>query len=466
MQHIPDYKKFVNERINLKASHLSSEDYQKAKKLKAFNSTDWLWNPKSNLYDKVNESLVTEAKFFRLPNKLNAMWELKNSVDYIVGKHKNGDDYNPAEMKTIEEFIKKIKKSVKSFKDAEEVKGTIYESVNEGKGQDLADKYVAKLRTEFKKLNDDELGEFRKTIAKAFDLKESVNEAKGYYIKVAVRDAKKALSILDDMYRKKFDISGSDTYYFKDEDMAYDAKMDLGARDIEITDTNIEESLDEKAGPCWDNYKIGSPKTKISSQSGKRVNNCVPIDEEVNEATYNSKNHIGSTSDGQGSNAEIYKKGKGYYVVVSGEADYDFDAKNDKELLKKLKDNEFDSTDILEVNEAIDINDPVLVAMRAFRTSYLKKGKATPKVKKISTTQYYKLMDREIDIIDQMKDASKEFEQLVSDMNNEAGQKGAEWTDADANRYGGDLDKIQTKIEKLTLQKKKVQDQIKNYRMS
>ena len=104
--------------------------------------------------------------------------------------------------------------------------------------------------------------------------------------------------------------------------------------------------------------------------------------------------------------------------------------------------------------------------MRAFRTSYLKKGKATPKVKKISTTQYYKLMDREIDIIDQMKDASKEFEQLVSDMNNEAGQKGAEWTDADANRYGGDLDKIQTKIEKLTLQKKKVQDQIKNYRMS
>ena len=74
--------------------------------------------------------------------------------------------------------------------------------------------------------------------------------------------------------------------------------------------------------------------------------------ESVTEGTYNSKDHIGSTADGQGSNAEIYKKGKGYYVVVSGEADYDFDAKNDKELLKKLKDNEFDSTDILEVNES------------------------------------------------------------------------------------------------------------------
>ena len=214
MQHIPDYRQFVNEGVNLKASHLSSEDYQKAKKLKAFDPADWTWNPKSQLYDKVNESLVTEAKFFRLPNKLNAMWELKNSVDYIVGKHSNGDDYNPAEMKTIEEFIKKIKKSAKAFKDSEEVKGTIYESsVNEGPG-------------------------------------------KGYYIKVGTRDTKKALSILDKMYGKKFDINGSDTYYFKDEDIAYDAMMDLGARDIPVTDTNIKESLDEKAGPCWDGYKI------------------------------------------------------------------------------------------------------------------------------------------------------------------------------------------------------------------
>lgn len=49
-------------------------------------------------------------------------------------------------------------------------------SVNEGKGQDLADKYVAQLRQEFKNLNDDELEEFRKTLATAFDMNESVNE--------------------------------------------------------------------------------------------------------------------------------------------------------------------------------------------------------------------------------------------------------------------------------------------------
>jgi len=423
MQHIPNYRQFVNEGVNLKAAHLSSAEYQKAKKLKAFDPADWTWNSKSQLYDKVNESVVTEAKFTRLPKQLNAMWELKNSVENMVDKHDNGDDYNPNQMRTIEEFIKKIKKSAKSFKSKEEVAGTVYESkVNEGPG-------------------------------------------KGYYIKVSVRDAKKALAILDDMYRKKFDINGSNVYYFKDEDMAYDAMMDLSAEDIEISDTNIEESLDEKADPCWDDYKIGSPKTKISSSSGKRVNNCVPKDESVTEGTYNSKDHIGSTSDGQGSNAEIYKKGKGYYVIVSGEADYDFDAKNDKELLKKLKDNEFDSTDILEVNEATDLNDPVIMAIRRMK-SEMEKRKSLPKIKKTTIKQYFALMDKEIDLIDQMKDATREFEQLDSDMNADAGQKGEDWTDADANRYGGELDKLQTKIEKLAKQKAKVKLAIINYKMN
>ncbi len=80
------------------------------------------------IYESVNE-----AKFFRLPAKLNAMWELKNAVDYIVGKHERGDDYKPAEMKTIEALIKKIKGTVKSFTDPRDVKGTFYESaVTEG----------------------------------------------------------------------------------------------------------------------------------------------------------------------------------------------------------------------------------------------------------------------------------------------------------------------------------------------
>jgi hypothetical protein len=39
--------------------------------------------------------------------------------------------------------------------------------------------------------------------------------------------------------------------------------------------------LDENE--CWDGYKQGNPKTKISTKTGERVNNCVPIDEEIDE---------------------------------------------------------------------------------------------------------------------------------------------------------------------------------------
>jgi hypothetical protein len=295
------------------------------------------------------------------------------------------------------------------------------------------------------------------------EFKKSLNEGpgKGYYIKVAVRDAKKALSILDDMYRKKFDISGSDTYYFKDEDMAYDAMMDISARDIEITDTNIEESLDEKAGPCWDGYKIGSPKTKISSKSGKRVNNCVPVDEDVTEGTYNSKNHIGSTSDGQGSNAEIYKKGKGYYVVVSGEADYDFDAKNDKELLKKLKDNEFDSTDILEVNEATDMNDPVLMAFRATRRELPKFKPAKAKSRRLSFDKYMDLLDAQTDIEQDIKDYAEEMAQTFRDMEQEAEPEGGEMAD----KYGSIMMKQEKEYAKLKAKKAKIDARIEKHRM-
>jgi len=113
----------------------------------------------------------------------------------------------------------------------------------------------------------------------------------------------------------------------------------------------------------------------------------------------------------------------------------------------------------------MEMNDPILIAVRA-RKQMLAKTKAAPKLKKISTKQYYKLMDKEIDLINQMKDATKEYEQLDSDMNSEAGQKGADWSDADANRYGGDLNKLQTKVEKLAGQKKKVKVAIMNYRIN
>ena len=117
------------------------------------------------------------------------------------------------------------------------------------------------------------------------------------------------------------------------------------------------------------------------------------------------------------------------------------------------------------INEAMDMNDPILIAVRA-RKQMLDKAKAAPKVKKISMKQYYKLMDKEIDLINQMKDATKEFEQLNSDMLQDAGQKGDSWSDKDANKWGKGLDKLQTKVEKLADKKNKVKADIMNYRVS
>jgi len=82
-----------------------------------------------------------------------------------------------------------------------------------------------------------------KAVQAMMQKEKGVNEApKGmFYIEVSIRDARKALAIMDDQYRKDFEMNGSNVYYFKDEQLAYDAMMDLGAHGIEVVDTNVEE---------------------------------------------------------------------------------------------------------------------------------------------------------------------------------------------------------------------------------
>ena len=107
----------------------------------------------ANVSESLNESTETlneKAKFSRLPKDLNAMWNLKNSVESMVGRYDNGDDYDPKVMRTIEEFIKEIKKAAKSFNSKEEVIGTVYEAraynlkASEFGGNTMADPYKVK----------------------------------------------------------------------------------------------------------------------------------------------------------------------------------------------------------------------------------------------------------------------------------------------------------------------------------
>ena len=54
----------LTEAVNLKKDQLSSAEYQKAKKLKAFNPKEWKWNPDTDLYDKINEGYTPEYETY------------------------------------------------------------------------------------------------------------------------------------------------------------------------------------------------------------------------------------------------------------------------------------------------------------------------------------------------------------------------------------------------------------------
>jgi hypothetical protein len=68
--------------VNLKASKLSSAEYQKAKKLKDFKASDWKWNTDEDLYVKVNEDKLTEAY---VPDNIKSFAKRKG-VSSLVNK--------------------------------------------------------------------------------------------------------------------------------------------------------------------------------------------------------------------------------------------------------------------------------------------------------------------------------------------------------------------------------------------
>ena len=102
----------------------------------------------------------------------------------------------------------------------------------------------------YKKASRDEKIKLKSKVEKAAEqlgIKLQLSEAsKGiFYLKVDIRDARQAIGILDDKYRKEVEFSGSDTYYFNDEATAYDAMMDFSANDIVVSDTNLDLFAEE-----------------------------------------------------------------------------------------------------------------------------------------------------------------------------------------------------------------------------
>tara|TARA_R100001443_G_scaffold103938_1_gene112424 strand:+ start:101 stop:1474 length:1374 start_codon:yes stop_codon:yes gene_type:complete len=126
------------------------------------------------------------------------------------------------------------------------------------------------------------------------------------------------------------------------------------------------------------------------------------------------------------------------------------------------------------LTEAVDMNDPFLVAVRVMRQrakemkelDALNKKAPKKRTPKISFDKYLALLDSQSNIQEDIEDVTRELKQTYSDMEQEAGQKGDKWTDKDANRYGKILNKLESKYEKLKAKKLKIDARVEKYRMS
>ena len=111
------------------------------------------------------------------------------------------------------------------------------------------------------------------------------------------------------------------------------------------------------------------------------------------------------------------------------------------------------------LNEAMDINDPVLVAIRAAKIDR-EKSAARQKErmkKRVYGKQREKLEDELWQISQDLKDAYADRRNIYNDMDAEAGEKGDEWSDADANRYGTELNKVDAEIEGLIKKRQEIE---------
>jgi hypothetical protein len=105
--------------------------------------------------------------------------------------------------------------------------------------------------------------------------------------------------------------------------------------------------------------------------------------------------------------------------------------------------------DFVNLNESV--NDPVLVALRAAKEDRKKMmmDKKERMKKRIYGAKREQMEDRLDDIWKEIKDLKTRQSDIYREMDLEAGEKGMDWTDADGNRYGDMLNKIDDQLADL-----------------
>ena len=126
-----------------------------------------------------------------------------------------------------------------------------------------------------------------------------LTEAKGYYIEVSVRHARKANEILQDQFRNMYKTKGSNHFIFKDEADAYDAGMTLMAQEIEVTKENV--GLDES----------------VQLEEGKKLRNVLSdkeFEKSMKKALADKGNYKGGKVNWNFIDADVYMElsAKGY----------------------------------------------------------------------------------------------------------------------------------------------------------
>lgn len=111
------------------------------------------------------------------------------------------------------------------------------------------------------------------------------------------------------------------------------------------------------------------------------------------------------------------------------------------------------------LNEGMDQNDPVLIAIRAARMDREKKVAAQKErmKKRVYGKKREALEDQLWKISMDLKDAYAERRNIYDDMESEAGEKGDSWTDDDANRYGSRLNLVDAEIEGLIKKRQEIE---------
>lgn len=110
----------------------------------------------------------------------------------------------------------------------------------------------------------------------------------------------------------------------------------------------------------------------------------------------------------------------------------------------------------------MDMNDPILVLSRAAKDKATKN--AEDYKKRLAKRVYGKKrseLEHELDEInDEIKDLFIEKSETYKNQDSEAGQKGEDWSDDDANDYGKILNDIDGKLEALLKKRKELETKL------